>query len=168
MPSMPRNPCLKIVDFLGLAACKSESPPGESVRSPAKHPAWGRSMLGRCAIVLLLLPFSVPPLRGAEKETITDLVRQLKAVAKQGAGSPAARAAWDRLAEKGPAALPDILDAMDTDDTAVANWLRTAFDHIVDQAMKDDGKAIDRRALRAFVADPKKPGRARRLALEVV
>jgi hypothetical protein len=57
---------------------------------------------------------------------------------------------------------------MDTPDTVEANWLRTAFDRIVDQALKDGGKGIDIDTLLAFAKDPKRQGRARRLALELV
>src|SRR5437879_4219353 len=48
------------------------------------------------------------------------------------AASPAARAAWDQLVARGPAALPGVLRAMDTSDPVVKNWLRTAFDRVVD------------------------------------
>src|SRR5947207_2378336 len=68
------------------------------------------------------------------------LLKDIQNVAKQGAGSPAARAAWDQLVARGPAMLPQILQAMDTPDTVVANWLRAAFDRIADQALKADGK----------------------------
>lgn len=96
------------------------------------------------------------------------LLKDLQSVARQGSGSPAARAAWDKLVARGPAALPQILQAMDTPDTVVANWLRTAFDRIADEALKADGKGIDADALLAFVKDPKRQGRARRLALVVL
>jgi hypothetical protein len=75
------------------------------------------------------------------------------------------RAAWDRIVARGPMALPALLDAMDTKDNAAANWLRTAFDRIVDRA---DEKAIDVEALLAYAKDPKRSGRARRLALDTV
>jgi hypothetical protein len=58
-----------------------------------------------------------------------------------------------------------LLEAMDTPDTVVANWLRTAFDRIV--ATKS-GQDVNADVLLAFAKDDKKQGRARRLALEVV
>ena len=76
------------------------------------------------------------------------------------------RAAWDKLVAHGPAVLPRLLEAMDTPDTVVANWLRTAFDRIVEAELKQGGKGIDADALLAFVRDSKRQGRARRLALE--
>jgi hypothetical protein len=57
---------------------------------------------------------------------------------------------------------------MNTNDTAAANWLRTAFDALVEPELKAAGKGIDVQALLAFIQDAKKQGRARRLALEVV
>src|SRR6202030_3401169 len=90
------------------------------------------------------------------------------AVKKEGVGAVAARKAWDKLVRQGPKALPAILEAMDTPDTVVANWLRTAFDRIVEDDRKTGSKGIDADKLLAFVKDAKRQGRARRLALEVV
>lgn len=104
---------------------------------------------------------------GADDST-TSLLKDIQSVAKQGTGSPAARSAWDKLVARGPAMLPPILQAMDTSDTVVANWLRTAFDRIADDALKTDAKKIDADALLAFVKDTKRQGRARRLALELL
>ena len=97
-----------------------------------------------------------------------DLLKAIAAVSKNGPASPAARSAWDQLVAQGPATLPKLLQAMDTTDTVVANWLRTAFDRIVDAEMKTGGKRIDADALLTFVQDAKRQGRARRLALDVV
>jgi hypothetical protein len=57
---------------------------------------------------------------------------------------------------------------MDTPDTVAANWLRTAFDRVVDEANRKGGKEIPADALLRFVKEPKRQGRARRLALDVV
>ena len=57
------------------------------------------------------------------------------------------RAAWDRLVEHGPAILPVVLDAMDSKDTAAVNWLRTAFDRIVEKEIAAGGKRLDVAAL---------------------
>jgi hypothetical protein len=78
------------------------------------------------------------------------------------------RAAWERLVERGPTALPLLLDAMDSKDTAAVNWLRTAFDRIVDKELAAGGKRLDVDALRKYAEDPKRPGRARRLTLNLV
>jgi hypothetical protein len=124
-------------------------------------------MLHRFVIFLFLTHFAIGSLR-AEERTVAQWLKELQAAGKQGAGSPAARAAWAKLVDRGPKVLPQLLEALDTPDTVVANWLRTAFDRIVDNAGKNGGKDIDVDALLAFVKDPKRQGRARRLALEVV
>jgi hypothetical protein len=64
--------------------------------------------------------------------------------------------------------LPALLEGMDTPDTVSANWLRTAFDRVVEDAAARGGKGIDADALLQFARDPKRQGRARRLALEAV
>jgi hypothetical protein len=78
------------------------------------------------------------------------------------------RAAWDRLVERGPPALPLLLDAMDSKDTAAVNWLRTAFDRIVDKELAAGGTKLDVSALLKYAEDSKHPGRARRLTLDIV
>jgi hypothetical protein len=121
-------------------------------------------MTRRLCAVAFLLAF-LPPLTADET---ADLLAEIKRVAPQGANSPAARAAWDKLVKKGPAVLPAVLAAMDTTDTVAANWLRTAFDRIADEAVGKGGKAIDADALLRFAEDEKHQGRARRLALDLV
>jgi hypothetical protein len=98
-----------------------------------------------------------------------NLLKDLTAAARQGTpAAPAARAAWDKLVACGPPALPSILSAMDTTDTVVANWLRTAFDRIIEEDRKAGAKGVDADKLLVFAKDAKRQGRARRLALEVV
>jgi hypothetical protein len=64
--------------------------------------------------------------------------------------------------------LPALLEAMDTPDIVAANWLRTAFDRIVDRERRAGGKALNADLLLGFVKDARHQGRVRRLALEVV
>src|SRR5262245_20302660 len=64
-----------------------------------------------------------------------DLLKSLRVVGKEGVDSSAARVAWDKLIVRGPAVLPELLQAMNTSDTVAANWLRTAFDCIVEVEM---------------------------------
>jgi hypothetical protein len=52
---------------------------------------------------------------------------------------------------------------MDTRDPAAVNWLRLAFDEIA----ADERSAIDVNALLTFAQDPKRAGRARRVALDL-
>jgi hypothetical protein len=118
-----------------------------------------------CCLTLLLTTITLPV---AADEGVSALLRQVRAVGPQGTGSPEARAAWDRLLARGPAVLPALLEAMDTPDTVAANWLRTAFDRIADDAVGKGGKGIDADALLRFSRDPRRQGRARRLALDLV
>jgi hypothetical protein len=97
-----------------------------------------------------------------------DLEKDLQAVLKQGRGTAEGRAAWARIASAGPEALPLVLKAMDTSDTVAANWLRTAFEAIVNRELKAGGGHIDKESLLAVVNDVKRQGRVRRLALELV
>lgn len=118
----------------------------------------------RCASILVL------PVVAAI--TFTDAggpVRQdIQTILKQGRGTPQGRAAWDRLSDGGPEVLPALLEGLNIPDTAAANWLRTAFDRVLDRALAKAGKGIDVERLLAFGKDPKHAGRARRLALDAV
>src|SRR5438067_1490141 len=94
--------------------------------------------------------------------------KDIDVVAMQGRGTDAGRAAWERLSKAGTDAIVPLLDGMNTKDTAAANWLRTAFDAVIERELKNGGRSIDLNALLTFVKAPKNHGRARRLALEVV
>ena len=72
------------------------------------------------SLIATLLAVSSAGIASAE-DSVAGLLKDVKAVAKQGQGSPAARAAWDKLVQRGPEVLPRILEAMDTSDTVVAN-----------------------------------------------
>src|SRR5262245_13620189 len=135
---------------------------------PTTHPRTRETLMSRrtCCLTLLLAAVAAPP--ATADEDVARLLKQVRAVGREGTGSTEARAAWDRLVARGPAVLLPLLEAMDTPDTVVANWMRTAFDRIVDRAAGADGKGIDADALLRFARDPKRQGRARRLALDVV
>ena len=117
-------------------------------------------------VSLLALALSFLAARSADRAE-ADVFPDLRAVKAEGVGSAKARAAWDRLVGQGPTVLPAILAAMDTPDTVVANWLRLAFDDIVERDRKSGGKQVDVDALLAFARDPKRQGRPRRLALDL-
>jgi hypothetical protein len=119
-----------------------------------------------CGLALLLIAVAALPSVAADE--VADLLKQVRAVGSEGAGSAAARKACDRLVARGPAVLPALLAAMDTPDTVAANWLRNAFDQIVDEATRKGGKGLDSDALLHFAKEPKRQGRARRLALDTV
>ncbi|MCI0456360.1 MAG: hypothetical protein L0Z62_05210 [Gemmataceae bacterium] len=115
----------------------------------------------RCLSVLALLTAAGALCQGRPQDDIQTVITQ-------GRGTPEGRAAWARLSAGGPELLPLLLEAMDTPSTATANWLRTAFDRILDRALAANKKGIDADRLLAFAKEPKRAGRARRLALEVV
>ncbi len=98
----------------------------------------------------------------------TPLLQDLKTVANQGRGTEAGRAAWERVSNGGPELLLPLLRALDRPEVVASNWLRTAFDRIVERDLQAGGKKIDAGALLAFVQDDQRQGRARRLALETV
>src|SRR6059058_2860259 len=116
--------------------------------------------MSRSWLVICLLCLHAGP---AGADDVDALLRDIRSVSKEGAGSAAARAAWDKLVARGPAVLPRLLEAMDTPDTVAANWLRTAFDRVVE---KSGGKGVDADALLAFARDARRQGRVRRLALD--
>jgi hypothetical protein len=113
------------------------------------------------AILVLLVPHTAP-VRAAEDAG--EVLKVLTSAVESG-GNP--RAAWDRLVACGPQALPQVLQALDTRNTVLANWLRTAFDQIVETELKAGGKKVDVEAIIAFARDAKHQGRSRRLALEL-
>jgi hypothetical protein len=96
------------------------------------------------------------------------LQKDIDLVVRQGRGTPEGRQAWQRLSERKADALPQLLEGMNTKDTVTANWLRTAFEQVLDRELKTGGKQIDRDKLLAFIKDPAKNGRSRRFALEVI
>jgi hypothetical protein len=112
---------------------------------------------------LVCLLFLAAPLHADEVDT---LLRDIKAVSKDAIGSTKARSAWEKLVELGPEVLPRVLEAMDTPNTVTVNWLRTAFERIVETAEKKADKHLDAAPLLKFAADRRRQGRARRLALD--
>jgi hypothetical protein len=96
------------------------------------------------------------------------LQKNIDMVVKQGRGTPEGRAAWDRLSNAKADALPALLEGMNTKDTVASNWLRLAFDRIVEREMKAGTKGIDSAKVLAFVKDATKQGRARRFALDLL
>jgi hypothetical protein len=116
------------------------------------------------SLLVFLLPLAWMP----TLQTTDPVAADIQIVVKQGTGTSAGRAAWTRLAASGPEVLPALLEAMDTPDTVSANWLRTAFDRIVERQLRAGGKGLSADVLLSFVKDAKRQGRVRRLALDVV
>src|SRR5262245_14693133 len=113
---------------------------------------------------VLLILASVPCFVRSQESPLTfDII----AVYKQGRGTPEGRAAWDRLCQGDPQELLPILRAMRGLDTSACNWLRTAFDAIVERTIARKQNLPVARLLE-FAQDPREAGRARRLALDLV
>ena len=112
---------------------------------------------------ILVLSFFLVTTLGAREPGLRPQVKLLLA---QGRGTAEGRAAWDKIVAAGPAMLPVLLSAMNQSDVVGANWLRTAFDRIADDAAAQ-GK-VDVAPLLAFARDSSNNGRGRRLALDLV
>jgi hypothetical protein len=118
--------------------------------------------------LLLGLAVSVELRSDEHANDIEELVARVRAVGPEAARSAEARAARDALARCGPDAIAALLVGMDTPDTVAANWLRSAFDEVVDRAMKADPASLPTAELRRYVLDARRQGRVRRLALDVL
>jgi hypothetical protein len=95
------------------------------------------------------------------------LLKTIKSVKKEGIGAGEAGAAWAELVQQGPEALPAILAAYDGADDTAANYLRTAAEAIA-QREANAGRTLPIERLETFVQDRKNPGKARRLAYELL
>ena len=92
---------------------------------------------------------------------------RLKAVGKEGAGHVDAMKAYKELTTRDPAVLPAVLAAMDDASPLAVNWLRGAYEVILDRALAS-GKTVSKSDLEAFLRDQKHVGVARRLAYETL
>ena len=111
------------------------------------------------------LSFSLVEAQDAAPVPVT--IAKLKAVGKEGQGHLEAMAAWKSLVAVGEPALPQILAGLDDASPLAGNWLRSAFETIV-QNQTAAGKKIDAAVLLAFVNDTKHAGLGRRLAYETL
>lgn len=118
----------------------------------------------RCSCCLLIL--FAPGLAAAGE--VDDAIAVIARVGPQAAGSAAARQARDRLAAEDAAILPKLLVAMDTKNIVAANWYRTAYEEIVARELAKPQPRFPLDALRDYVKDPRRQGRVRRAALNLV
>lgn len=97
------------------------------------------------------------------------LKSDIDTVIKNGGRTADGRAAWHRLSNAdGYFAVVPLLEAMNTNDTVTANWFRLAFDRVVERHMEAGVTDFNQAKLLAFVKDPSKHGRPRRLGLELL
>ena len=107
---------------------------------------------------------TVAELRPALAQEVGSLIAQIKAVGKEGKGNPEAAKAWKELVQHGPAALPEVLAALDDASPIAANWLRSAVDAVAERALSRGDLQAPK--LEEFVRETRHAGHARRLAFE--
>jgi len=107
------------------------------------------------------------PAGGISAADLDDALAAIKAVKREGAGNPAAAAAWKDVVKQGAPALPSVLAAFDGVDATVANWLRAAVDAIAENEQKA-GRKLPLDKLETFVKDTKRDPRARAIALDLL
>jgi hypothetical protein len=114
-------------------------------------------------VVLLLLVFT----RGGTcyGDEIDQHLATIARVGREGAGSPAARVAFDALSRHDTTVLPRLLTAMQTTNPVAANWYRSAYEEIVARELKQPQPKFPAAELRAFSLDTEHQGRVRRLVL---
>lgn len=96
---------------------------------------------------------------------IEPLLKQLKAVGREGVGNVEANAAWKELTQIGGSALIPALTAFENASPSAVNWLRTAVDAIAERELAA-GRKLQAAELEAFLKDEKRDPAARRLAYE--
>jgi len=114
-------------------------------------------------IYLLALVFSFLSSQKVSAAPISDSIKTIRAVGKEGQGNSAAAKAWQLLSMSDADALPEILAAIDGANPFAANWLRAAVDTI---AARESNLALD--DLEKFLANKKHAPHARRLAFEII
>ena len=102
-------------------------------------------------------------------DEIDDLLAAVAQSGPGGRGSAAARTATLRLSRGGLELLPQLLEAMDTDNIVAANWYRTVYETITRRELaRDPVPEFPVSFLKTYIANPKRQGRVRRLVLDLV
>jgi hypothetical protein len=104
----------------------------------------------------------------ARADDVDGPIATISAVGPQGKGSADARQACRELARLGPEVLPRLLSAMDTPNIVAANWYRAAYEEIVSRELARSTATFPVTAFKTYVRDPRRQGRARRLALDLL
>jgi hypothetical protein len=97
--------------------------------------------------------------------TLKDSIETIRRAGPGGEGSDAAAKAWRQLAAARPSDLPALLAGMDGASPLARNWLRSAIDHVLEQAAKPP---LPTNALDAFLREKNHDPQARRLAYELL
>ena len=102
-------------------------------------------------------------------DEIADDLATVSKVGPGGRGSATARTATLRLSRSGLELLPRLLESMDTDNVVAANWYRTVYETITRRELaRDPVPEFPVSLLKTYITDPRRRGRARRLALDLV
>lgn len=104
----------------------------------------------------------------ARADGVDAQIGAIAAVGSQGKGSAEARQACHELAGLGPQILPRLLSAMDTPNIVAANWYRAAYERIVARELARSSPTFPLDAFKTCVRDPRRQGRLRRLALDLL
>ena len=104
----------------------------------------------------------------AGADDTVELFAAISRAGPNGVGSAEARAARDRLAQRGLEIFPQILTAMDTPNPVAANWARGLYEKILTSELARPQPNLPRELLRQTVRDPRKQGKLRRLVLELL
>lgn len=107
--------------------------------------------------------FATPPADG-----VSQALEALAAVGPNGRGVERAREAANYLAGLDASSLPRVLDGLDTSNVLAANWCRMAYERIVSREFSRPAPEFPLEALRGFVGDARRQGRARRLVLKLL
>jgi len=105
-------------------------------------------------------------LSAAQAASLTQPLADIRAVDKEGAGNEKATAAWQQIAKADPAALPEILAAMNEANPLAENWLRAAIGLVADQAI--EAKKLPVETVQAFLMDTKNSASARVVAFDLI
>lgn len=127
----------------------------------------GDEMPHRQRVLLLAALVLLLPLPSALADEVDRALAEIAQTGPQAAGSAAARKACDALSQRGVEVLPRLLAAMETDNPVAANWVRSAFETIVNRELARANESFPVEVMRAYVRDPKHAPRVRRLALAV-
>jgi hypothetical protein len=106
-----------------------------------------------------------------ERDSLDDVAPLLAAIARTGpggAGSKEAREASSKLARCGVEILPQLFEALDTDNPVAANWCRAVYEDIVARESQRSDVEWPTAFLKDYVRGAERSGRARRLALSLL
>lgn len=117
-----------------------------------------------CIIALMA---AVSPAFGQTTQSVAPQIAKVKAIGKEGQGHLEAMAALKALVAAGQPALPQILAGLDDASPLASNWLRAAFETVVQNQLAA-GQKIDPKPLVEFLQDTKHAGISRRLAYETL